>query len=85
MEYEPVFEDLGEVEVNPEKLTDGTEEIAYCERYEGKRTINFHKRRCKMIKKFSNPENMTLMQIQHKYAQGLGYRNWKELLEKENK
>ena len=45
--------------------------------------IEYHKRRCKLIKKFDNPDNLSLMQIQHKYAVGLGYRNWKELLDKE--
>jgi len=42
-------------------------------------TIDFHKQECKKIKKFNNPDNLTLMQIQHKYAVSLGYRSWADL------
>ena len=42
-------------------------------------TIDFHKRQCKMQKKFNNPDNLTLMQIQHNYAVGLGYKSWSDL------
>lgn len=42
--------------------------------------INYHKGQCKKIKKYNNPENLTLMQIQHKYAINLGYKNWSDLI-----
>jgi len=41
--------------------------------------INHHKLNCKKLKKFNNPENLTLMQIQHRYAVSLGFKNWLEL------
>ena len=43
------------------------------------------KRECKMIKKFNNPENKSLMQIQHQYAKNLGFKNWDELIHSEIK
>ena len=39
------------------------------------------KKECKRIKKFNNPNNLTLMQIQHYYAVLLGYRSWKEFID----
>ena len=44
--------------------------------------INECKRHAKWMKKYDNPEKMTLMQIQHKIALCHGYKNWKDLLEK---
>lgn len=37
---------------------------------------------CKMIKKHNNPDNLPLMKIQHQYAIKLGYRSWKEFIDK---
>lgn len=36
----------------------------------------------KWMKKYDNPENLTLMQIQHEIAKCNGYTNWKDLLDK---
>ena len=43
--------------------------------------IDYCKRQCKLIKKFNNPGNLSLMQIQHNYAVSFGFKNWKELLD----
>jgi hypothetical protein len=45
--------------------------------------IEYHKGMCKIAKKYNNPNNKTLMQIQHEYAKTLGYKNWEELLKGE--
>lgn len=36
----------------------------------------------KIRKKFNNPENKTLMQIQNEIAKELGYKNWNTLINK---
>ena len=44
--------------------------------------IDEAKKHAKWMKKYDNPENLTLMQIQHMIAVCNGYRNWKDLLNK---
>ena len=44
--------------------------------------IDEYKRIAKYTKKYSNPDNLTLMQIQHNLVVCNGYRNWKDFLEK---
>ncbi len=43
--------------------------------------IKYHKRQCKLAKKFKNPKGLTLMQIQHEYAKDMGFKSWKEFIE----
>lgn len=42
--------------------------------------IRHLKNKAKIIKKKNNPENKTLMQIQHQITKEEGYKNWSELL-----
>lgn len=42
--------------------------------------IRHIKKECKKIKKFDNPKNLKLMQIQHEMAKKLGFKNWNDLL-----
>lgn len=42
--------------------------------------IEYAKKQCKIIKKFNNPDNLSLMQIQHKYAVEHGYKCWADML-----
>lgn len=41
---------------------------------------NWHKSQCKKIKKYNNPENKTLSQIQHEYAQKKGFKKWSDFI-----
>ena len=43
-------------------------------------TIEQRKRECKIQKKYNNPKNLSLMQIQHLKAKELGYKNWGEMI-----
>ena len=42
--------------------------------------INYHKGKCKFIKKYNNPKNLTLMQIQHEYAKKMGFKKWSDFI-----
>lgn len=42
--------------------------------------IRRHRGSCKIIKKYKNPNNLTLMQIQHNYALELGFKSWSDLI-----
>lgn len=42
--------------------------------------VDFVKRECKIVKKYRNPDDLSLMQIQHQYVKDLGFSSWSEFL-----
>lgn len=42
--------------------------------------IEYHKRMVKIGKKYSNPKNLTLMQLQHEYAINKGFKSWSDFI-----
>ena len=42
--------------------------------------IIYHKGQCKLRKKLFNMDNLTLMQIQHRYAVEQGFKSWSDFI-----